>query len=312
MESYFKNKGLFELITRWKTHLLIIILVAAGLSILFSSSLFIQPKYESKAILYPFNVSPLSEESETEQMLEVLKSSDIRFQVFEAFNIAEHYGISKNDPEFINNLNSRFDRNISFGKTPNEAIEISFMDKDTQLASDVVDSIISFYNQKMLMLNKSKSKELVRTYKNEVARKDTEIDSLTSVLNTYRKENDLLDYSIQVEKYTEAIANGKNLQQARKNLNKWKELGGDYVRTDSLLWNAMELRQEAQVMLDASIVDTNKRITYAHVVAEPFPADKKAYPIRWVIVLFSVLGAFLAGILVLVFIDKARISSRKS
>jgi len=162
------------------------------------------------------------------------------------------------------------------------------------------------------MLNKSKSKELVRTYKNEVASKDTEIDSLTSVLNTYRKENDLLDYSIQVEKYTEAIANGKNLQQARKNLNKWKELGGDYVRTDSLLWNAMELRQEAQVMLDASIVDTNKRITYAHVVAEPFPADKKAYPIRWVIVLFSVLGAFLAGILVLVFIDKARISSRKS
>ncbi len=312
MESYFKNKGLFELITRWKTHLLIIILVAAGLSILFSSSLFIQPKYESKAILYPFNVSPLSEESETEQMLEVLKSSDIRFQVFEAFNIAEHYEIPKNDPEFINNLNSRFDRNISFGKTPNEAIEISFMDKDTQLASDVVDSIISFYNQKMLMLNKSKSKELVRTYKNEVARKDTEIDSLTSVLNTYRKENDLLDYSIQVEKYTEAIANGKNLQQARKNLNKWKELGGDYVRTDSLLWNAMELRQEAQVMLDASIVDTNKRITYAHVVAEPFPADKKAYPIRWVIVLFSVLGAFLAGILVLVFIDKARISSRKS
>ena len=300
------------MITRWKTHLLIIILVAAGLSILFSSSLFIQPKYESKAILYPFNVSPLSEESETEQMLEVLKSSDIRFQVFEAFNIAEHYEIPKNDPEFINNLNSRFDRNISFGKTPNEAIEISFMDKDTQLASDVVDSIISFYNQKMLMLNKSKSKELVRTYKNEVARKDTEIDSLTSVLNTYRKENDLLDYSIQVEKYTEAIANGKNLQQARKNLNKWKELGGDYVRTDSLLWNAMELRQEAQVMLDASIVDTNKRITYAHVVAEPFPADKKAYPIRWVIVLFSVLGAFLAGILVLVFIDKARISSRKS
>jgi hypothetical protein len=312
MESYFKNKGLFELINRWKIHLMIIILVAAGLSILFSSNIFIQPKFESKAILYPFNVSPVSEESETEQMLEVLKSTDIRFQIYDAFNIAEHYGIPENDPEFINNLNSRFDRNISFGKTPNEAIEISFMDKDPQLASDVVDSIISFYNKKMLSLNKSKSKELVKTYRHEVKRKDAEIDSLTSVLNTYREENDLLDYDIQVEKYTEAIANGKNLQQARENLNQWKKLGGDYVRTDSLLWNAMELRHEAQGKLDASIIDTSKRITYAHVIAEPFPADKKAFPVRWVIVLFSVLGALLAGILVLVFIDKARISSRKS
>ncbi|MFO7878846.1 MAG: hypothetical protein ACQES0_08895 [Bacteroidota bacterium] len=310
MENYFKNKGLFELISKWKYHLLILMLVAGGLSVLFSSSLFIHPKFESKAVLYPFNISPLSEESETEQMLEIIKSNDIRFEIYEAFDLDEHYGIAPNDPEYLNNLNSRFDRHISFGKTPNEAIEITFLDRDPQLASDVVDSIITFYNQKVLALNRNKSKELVRSFKYEIRRKHSEIDSLTDVLNKYRKENDLLDYGIQVEEYTEAIAQGKNLKDVRKELNKWKEFGGEYLKTDSLLWNAMKIRNEFQEKLDASILDSNKEISYAHVVSAPFPADKKAYPIRWVIVLFSVLGALIAGILVLIFIDKARISSK--
>lgn len=310
MENYFKNKGLFELISKWKYHLLILMLIAGGLSVLFSSSLFIHPKFESKAVLYPFNISPLSEESETEQMLEIIKSNDIRFEIYEAFDLDEHYGIAPNDPEYLNNLNSRFDRHISFGKTPNEAIEITFLDRDPQLASDVVDSIITFYNQKVLALNRNKSKELVRSFKYEIRRKHSEIDSLTDVLNKYRKENDLLDYGIQVEEYTEAIAQGKNLKDVRKELNKWKEFGGEYLKTDSLLWNAMKIRNEFQEKLDASILDSNKEISYAHVVSAPFPADKKAYPIRWVIVLFSVLGALIAGILVLIFIDKARISSK--
>lgn len=310
MENYFKNKGLFELISKWKYHLLILMLIAGGLSVLFSSSLFIHPKFESKAVLYPFNISPLSEESETEQMLEIIKSNDIRFEIYEAFDLDEHYGIAPNDPEYLNNLNSRFDRHISFGKTPNEAIEITFLDRDPQLASDVVDSIITFYNQKVLALNRNKSKELVRSFKYEIRRKHSEIDSLTDVLNKYRKENDLLDYGIQVEEYTEAIAQGKNLKDVRKELNKWKEFGGEYLKTDSLLWNAMKIRNEFQKKLDASILDSNKEISYAHVVSAPFPADKKAYPIRWVIVLFSVLGALIAGILVLIFIDKARISSK--
>ncbi|MFP4664574.1 MAG: hypothetical protein ACLFM1_09120 [Bacteroidales bacterium] len=310
MENYFKNKGLFELISKWKYHLLILMLVAGGLSVLFSSSLFIHPKFESKAVLYPFNISPLSEESETEQMLEIIKSNDIRFDIYEAFDLDEHYGIAPNDPEYLNILNSRFDKHISFGKTPNEAIEITFLDSDPQLASDVVDSIIMFYNQKVLALNRNKSGELVKSYKHEIRRKHSEIDSLTGVLNKYRKENNLLDYGIQVEEYSEAIAQGKNLKDVRKELNNWKEFGGEYLKTDSLLWNAMKIRNGFQKKLDASILDSNKEISYAHVVSAPFPADKKAYPIRWVIVLFSVLGALIAGILVLIFIDKARISSK--
>ncbi|MDA3819375.1 MAG: hypothetical protein PF590_02765 [Candidatus Delongbacteria bacterium] len=308
MESYFKNKNLFNLITRWKYHLIIIMVVAGALAVLFSSSYFIKPKYESKAVLYPFNTITLSEESETEQMLEVLQSSDIRFKIYETFDIAEHYGIPSDDAEYLAKLNNSFDKNIGFSKTPNEAIEIEFMDTDPQMASDVVDSIIAFYNQKQLQLNKIKSKEQVRIYNGRVSNKMTEVDSLISVLKKHRKENDLLHYGIQVEQYTEAIINGRCLNEARKNLGNWKEFGGEYLKTDSLLWNAMEDHHDLKITLETYLMDASKEITYAHVVAEPFPAGEKAYPVRWIIILFSVLGAFIAGLFILILIDKAKIT----
>ncbi|MGM0648913.1 MAG: hypothetical protein ACQES1_00230 [Bacteroidota bacterium] len=308
MENYFKNKNMFDLINRWKYHLIIIMVVAGALGILFSSSIFIQPKFESKAILYPFNVITLSEESETEQMLEVIKSSDIQFKIYDAFDLGKHYGIDPDDPKYQTNLKNQFDNNITFNKTSNEAIEITVMDTDPQIASDIVDSIIAFYNQKQLQLNKLKSKEQVHIYRNEVNKKMAEVDSLTDRLQSFREEKEMLHYDLEVEYYTEALAHGRSLNQAREELGKWQEFGGEYLKTDSLLWNAMKDHHELKKELEAYIMDTSKQITYAHVVAEPFPADKKSYPIRWAIVLLSILGAFVAGLFILILIDKAIIS----
>ncbi|MEA1874183.1 MAG: hypothetical protein U9N51_07125 [Bacteroidota bacterium] len=308
MENYFKNSSIFELISRWKIHLLIIVIVAGGLGILFSSSIFITPKYSSYAVLYPANISPMSEESETEQMLELIQSQDIRFRVFDAFDLGSHYSISENDPHYLSQLNKRFEGSVSFRKTENEAVMLTVLDKDPQVASDMVDSIIAFYNHKVLNLNKDKSAELVRVYDNHLNKKQSEIDSLSKILKKHRKENNILDFGIQTKEYTRAIANGKSFGDTKESLQNLRDFGSDFMISDSLLWNAMSDYHEIKQQLEVTIQDTTKTITYAHVVAEPFAADKKSYPTRWIFVFFSVLGALFAGVVVLMFIDKARIS----
>ncbi|NLA24746.1 MAG: hypothetical protein GX879_07245, partial [Bacteroidales bacterium] len=82
MEQHFRTKKLFDLSIKWKWHLLIIALVAAALGALISSPIIIKPKFKSFAVVYPANVYPFSEESETEQMLEVIQSLDIRYRVY--------------------------------------------------------------------------------------------------------------------------------------------------------------------------------------------------------------------------------------
>jgi len=78
MEEFFNSKNIVEILIKWKYHLLIIVAVSVLLAVFFSSSIFITPLFKSYAVVYPSNVSPYSNESETEQMMQIMQSKDIR------------------------------------------------------------------------------------------------------------------------------------------------------------------------------------------------------------------------------------------
>ena len=84
----FNNLSLIQLIIKWKWHILIITVVAALCGAIFSSSRFITPLYKSEAILYPANVFPYSEESETEQMLQIINSQSIADSIIEKYDLS--------------------------------------------------------------------------------------------------------------------------------------------------------------------------------------------------------------------------------
>jgi uncharacterized protein involved in exopolysaccharide biosynthesis len=46
-----------------------------------------------------------------------------------------------------------------------------------------------------------------------------------------------------------------------------------------------------------------KDITYSHVVEYPVPADKKSYPVRWLIVAFTTVSAVFLALLVFLVLD---------
>lgn len=303
MENYYKTKSIFRLISKWKWHLIIIMVLAGIFASVFSASWFIKPKFKSSAVIYPANLVVLSEESETEQMLEMIQSTDIKFQIIDCFKLDEHYKIRKDAPNFKAKVLKDFDTNVSFQKTPNQAVVITVVDTDPQKASDMADSIISFYNQMVLTLHVKKSHEILQIYKKEYFKRNLEIDSLSLILKSYRTEYGLLDLTAQVEKYTEAIYLGKSLDEARTVLGNWEKYGAEYQKTDSLYYYAISDMHKAKYTFESAQRDTEKRITYTHVVSKPFPADKKSYPIRWLILLFSVVGAFVAGVIIISIIE---------
>ena len=87
------NHYLLELIIKWKKHFIIVTILSIAASAIFSSSFFIAPIYKSFAIVYPSNIIPYSNESPTEQLVQLLEATDIRESVIQKFNLAAHYNI---------------------------------------------------------------------------------------------------------------------------------------------------------------------------------------------------------------------------
>ena len=117
MVDYFNNMYLINLFRKWWKHLLIITLTTAILSVLFSSPLFIRPKYKSYSTIYPSNLINYSNETVTEQMLQVFKSDDIRDTVLKKLNLIKHYEIDTLKPHYKTNLHKEWDANVTIHKT---------------------------------------------------------------------------------------------------------------------------------------------------------------------------------------------------
>ncbi|MCF0206826.1 MAG: hypothetical protein HUK15_05300 [Bacteroidales bacterium] len=291
---------------KWKWHILIVTVVSATLGIVFSAPFFIHPKFKSTAVVYPANLVCNSDESESEQMLEVLLSDDIKFQVIEKFDLYSHYGIEKGEKGSIAKIMDEYNGAVSVSKTVNDAIEITVSDEDPQLAADVAEAIIQFYDQKVLAMNSEKSKEIVEIYTKSLEYKQLLIDSLSNEIKTYSEKYGLIDKYAQVREYTQAINEGRNLAEAHSVIDNWKQYGAEFVRLDSLLCDAVRRYEKNVEIVEDARRDAEKIQTYSQVVSKPYAADKKYYPVRWIIALLSAIGGCLIAVVTLAVVEACR------
>jgi hypothetical protein len=280
----------------------------------FAASFLITPKYKSFAILYPVNLPTFSEESNTEQMLQLIQSMDIRNNVFKNFDLAKHYKIDTINPHWYSYLNLEFEANVSFSKTEFEAVELKVFDKDPSIAKQMVDSIIFYYNNKVRLMHREKHEEVVGLKKLLLSRLENEIDSLEKIKDEHQSKYGIFDYGTQSKetnrRFIKLVAEGKDNSQPATKLNemitnlKLKGIENDEV--SSKLWSARNAYNNAKVELENEIVEVNKIITYCQVVTSPFEADKKSSPIRWLIVLFSTLAALLIAIITITVVESRK------
>ena len=287
-----------KLLMTWKKQFIVITLLAIGASALFSSAWFIKPRYKSKATVYPANVEPYSEESTTEQVLQVFQSNEIRNAVIQKFNLAKHYGVDTTGKEAQANLIGTYQFFVSISKTQFESIEIEVTDTDPQLACDMVNEIVLQLDKKVTSMHNLKSLEVKQMIEMQMKNKERQLDSMGAYLQEIRSKYQILDYNIQTEEVTKgymvALNNGKggqgmkDIDQLYRNL---AEKGGDYYRTKVAYDGVLNGYNLVRNDYDNVMKELSKKFTYTYSVTTPTPADKKSYPVRWLIVVISVVSA---------------------
>lgn len=310
MENFFNNERILRSLWKWKLHIIIVSVIAIILSVVFSSKIFIKPKFKSTGKLYPVNMQVYSEESESEQLLENIRSNDIKFRLIDAFQLNKVYKIDRNDPLYKTYILYEYDKNISFKKTEFETVEIKVLDENPQRASDMVDSLILYYNQLLQYQHSIKYLEVAKIAQHDLNIKKHEIDSLTNLLTQLSIEHKLLDYPSQVEAATvglmDAAARKGNTKPAEEMLENLGEKGIEFHLLEHQLTHLQLVADSLKNQHDWGMSHGTKKITYGIVVENPFPADKKSYPVRWLIVFLSTLAAFAASVVTVLLIDYFR------
>ncbi len=320
-------------IFKWRKVLIIISLIAAVISA--GVSLLIPNKYEATVIMFPTSTNTVSkalisttwggdedinefgEEEQAEQMLQILNSTEIRSRVIERFNLMEHYDIDPDSKYKYTSLFKEYNSNISFSRTEYMAVEITVIDKDPQIAADIANEIANLYDTVKNNLQKQRTIEgfliVQSTYQELQAEIQWKEDSLTSL-----RKYGIHDYESQAERLNEAWAReiGKGNMQAAKiiedKLDTLAKYGSAYVSLRDALEYEKKMLTEMRAKYEEAKVDAEQVIPQKFVVDHAMKPEKKAYPVRWLIVIISTFATFFVTVIGIILVENYKKFKRLS
>jgi uncharacterized protein involved in exopolysaccharide biosynthesis len=191
------------------------------------------------------------------------------------------------------------------------------LDTDPKMAVKIVNAYIDFFNQKELTLKREKTKEVVTIIKTQFDKKKLEMDSVEAMLKTLRVKYGLLNYDAQTKvlskNYYKSLSNHSSdlpeLINMKKNL---EEKGGEFIALSEHAYRIRAMYNDLQVQYESSLKDYQKQLTHSHVIMPPYPADKKSYPLRGIIVVISVLSSLLFSMVLIYFLENKKINTAKT
>jgi capsular polysaccharide biosynthesis protein len=303
--------------------------VAALCAVIFTTPYFITPLYKSTTVIYPTSSNSISkvlisttyqsdkdlmnigEDEQTEQMLQVLNSNRVRDKVISRFNLMEHYNIKANSKYPITKLNKLYDARIKFRRTEYNAVKITVLDADAALSARIANEIAEIFDSTMNQMQKEVAIEAFRIVEQEYNTLVDEMNRLEDSLNTLRRLG-VFDYESQVEMLTQQMAvelgrgNTQGINNIQKQLDVLAEYGGASYAINERLDNDRLQLSLVKSKYEEAKVDATEFIPHKFVVTSAFQAERKSYPVRWIILVVTVLSTFLLLIFCIVVYDRSK------
>ena len=325
-DSRFDSTYLFRLIYKHRKKLIILLLITAVVAAIVSSPLFIEPKYKSQLILFPSSSNSISksllteqvnikqdilqygEDEQIDQMLQILNSTRIRDKIIERFDLLNHYGYANSKYKYTK-LHDSYKKNIKCKRTEFAAVSVTVLDKDPQMAADIANTIGEIYDSTCNEMQKDRAMQAYKIVEKAYLDKVHDIRVMEDSLAVLRSLG-VNDYETQSEMVNEqlAIVIAKGDKRAIKDLQEQVEIlakyGTPYVSLrDQLEYDKLQL-SEIKAKYDEAKVDAEQILPQKFIVSHAYKAERKSYPIRWLIVLLSMLSVFIFALFVIVFIER--------
>ena len=251
------------------------------------------------------------EEEQTEQMLQVLQSDQIKNRIIQKYDLMNHYEIDSGFRYKYTLLDKKYKKYIKFKRTKFMSIIIEVMDRDPQTAANIANDISNLVDSTMNRIQRDRAVIAFQLVEEEYIDAANHIKLLEDSLNVLRSMG-IYEYEKQSEVITSGYADAvnKNNRQAMKifedQLLLLGKYGGAYMSVrDFIIYEKENFAELKQKYAEAK-VETEQILPQKFVVDSAVPAERKSYPKRSVIVIQSTFSAFILGYILLLIISVIR------
>ncbi|CAN5339641.1 hypothetical protein BH09BAC5_BH09BAC5_20220 [soil metagenome] len=325
--NYFDSTSLFEFFWRWRKQLIIIGFSAAVVSA--AITYVIHERFKSTVIMFPVQSNAISkalltddnsgkndvlqfgEEEQAEQLIQILNSDEIRTRICDKFELMKHYRIDPNDRYKNTRLYEMYSDNISFKRTEFMSVKIEVLDEDPKIAAEIANTIGDLLDSTKTRMQRDRANQAFEIVESEYLRKKGDVDLMTDSIHKIN-ELGIYDYESQSEVTSEqyAIALSKGDASAIKRLGDQLKIiaqyGSAYMAVRENLYIAREQLGLLKKKYEEAKIDAEAVLTYKFIVNRAFPAERKSYPVRWLIVAVSTISSLVFGVLLLILFDNIR------
>jgi hypothetical protein len=286
------------------------------------ATLAITPLFRSEVILFPAitnsvskallseqstgrdDILALGDEEDAEQLLQILNSDQVRDRTAARFDLMQVYRIKPESEHRNSELRDAYEGHVKFEYTKFGSVRVEVMDPEPQRAADMANFIAaqtdSVWNE-MAHERALKGYRIVKDGVDQLTAEITQMEDSMAVLRSLGVQ----DYHTQAERYNEylgaAIVKGD-----QRAINAFDErfavlakYGGAYVTLQDKQFNEMKRLSVLRMKLEQAQADLDSDLPHKFTVNDAYPADRKSWPVWWLLIPGFGLGAFILAVVLL-------------
>lgn len=322
----YQSFDLIEVVWRWKWHLIAVFILAAVISSIVSLTM--KEEYLSSVVIYPAktntvtfrsNVGPnesatkFGDEEEAEQAIQILESAEIRNTMIEKYNLDSVYDISPNSTTRLADLHEKYNSHVSSERTRYGSVLIKVYDEEPERAKNMANDLsmlLDTVKNRMIRERANYEYEITKNEKEKVEREIRGIVDTLKVMSALGVGGGNIRASLM-----EALANATDSETREEIRNKIRN-NDKYGSSMSSFSHELKMKHDRLALVEGAFrqAEANANLTYTHkfVVEEAYSSDRKARPVRWIIVSVSTFVSVLLGLILLLLYEKIKSISKKS
>jgi LPS O-antigen subunit length determinant protein (WzzB/FepE family) len=283
----------------------------------------IRPLFKSEVILFPAitnsaskallneqstgrdDILALGDAEDAEQLLQVLNSDLVRERTAAHFDLMRAYKIKADSRTRNTDLREAYKDHITFEYTKFGSVRVEVLHHQPDTAALMANFIAAQVDSVWKDMNRERASKGLKLVADKVAELEQEITQIEDSMRVLRQLG-VHDYHTQTERYNEylgaAIVKGdqRAVKEFEERFKVLAQYGGAYVTLQDRQFNEVKRLSVLRMKLEQARADHESDLPHKFIVNQAQVPDKKAYPVRWLVVAISTISAFLLALLLIV------------